>query len=571
LRDRLLSDPAGLILQLLQEQRQAMSAAEVKEQLVRLGLDAKAVAKAWTTAQKRFARLDNVRVEGRTYRWVEPAAVPPNDAPDARDVTAVQGDQSDGSADESRSGPAGETSGLVSAIAEVIGEESARSVEQFLSHPLRTAVRLGRLSESEIDRLLARLTAEDQAQALALLLGLPRRSDALDDPGRLAGLNPRTAEAALIAAAEELRDQARPGPSERMAAGWLVRRATAIDALRPAVAAPLIELAAHIARDGQGSDLEALDAAARTTGRLLPHLPPEIAQEVNIERLAAAVTRLPFAPRGGRVALLAAVGRTMPKRLADEIWWRGVTIRALADCAGGPLGSVVSLPFVAEQIVRPLLGKELAATSTRSQVSFLLGLPPELATQLPPSEVGAAVRRAASQDRLLGQWMEAFGAGERIKALQRDLERARAETAAVTERAEAGERRIQELLERCDRLEQILREEHVQAVALRASQERQIRIDVIRALAYLAAEVEELVTNRTAPDVLIERVRSLVAANALQPIGAAGAEVAFDPARHQPIVDAPSAGETVNVIRPGYCWHVSDEDIVIHKALVSPM
>jgi hypothetical protein len=49
----------------------------------------------------------------------------------------------------------------------------------------------------------------------------------------------------------------------------------------------------------------------------------------------------------------------------------------------------------------------------------------------------------------------------------------------------------------------------------------------------------------------------------------AGAETPFDPALHNPVIDAPEIGSAVTVIRPGYSWYATDEEILIHKALVS--
>lgn len=132
-----------------------------------------------------------------------------------------------------------------------------------------------------------------------------------------------------------------------------------------------------------------------------------------------------------------------------------------------------------------------------------------------------------------------------------------------------AEHRAKELAERCDHLEEILRQEHAASVGLRAAQRRQLQIDVIRTLADVAAEVEELATDHFGPEVLVDRVRSIVSAHALEPIGAAGATSPFDPDLHVPAYGTPEAGTMTTVIRPGYRWCLADEDVVLSKALVT--
>jgi hypothetical protein len=105
--------------------------------------------------------------------------------------------------------------------------------------------------------------------------------------------------------------------------------------------------------------------------------------------------------------------------------------------------------------------------------------------------------------------------------------------------------------------------------SVRAAQDRQLQIDIMRAMADLAAEVEEIATNHLESGVIVERVRALVAAQALEPIGLAGATVSFDPVQHDPIVGAPALGAEVMVIRPGYRWRPTVGEILIQKALVS--
>jgi hypothetical protein len=123
------------------------------------------------------------------------------------------------------------------------------------------------------------------------------------------------------------------------------------------------------------------------------------------------------------------------------------------------------------------------------------------------------------------------------------------------------------LAERCERLERDLRSANDRAVRLRTTRERRLQIEVVRTLADLAAEIEEMVTGGTTQEIIVERVRGLVGGQALHPIGAVGEETGFDPALHEPPADASEPGTPVRVVRPGYRWRTSEE-ILLHKALV---
>ncbi|SNR93941.1 Molecular chaperone GrpE (heat shock protein) [Streptosporangium subroseum] len=133
--------------------------------------------------------------------------------------------------------------------------------------------------------------------------------------------------------------------------------------------------------------------------------------------------------------------------------------------------------------------------------------------------------------------------------------------------AEAAEERARVLAERCERLERDLQSANDRAIKLRTTQERRLQIDVVRALAGLAAEIEEMVTGRATPEIIVERVRSLVAGQALHPIGTVGEESGFDPALHEPLAGELEPGTPVSVIRPGYLW-TTPEEILLHRALV---
>jgi len=144
-------------------------------------------------------------------------------------------------------------------------------------------------------------------------------------------------------------------------------------------------------------------------------------------------------------------------------------------------------------------------------------------------------------------------------------------TLALQREAAQLNRRCDELTQRCADLEAEVRAGQTRAGGLREAQDRQARIDLVRGLAELAMEVEELAHSGAEPDVLIERIRAQVDAYELEPIGRAGDEEPFDPARHAPIGGLVGDGSRISVVRPGYTWRAPQGDLLISKAQVAPL
>ncbi|WP_422733386.1 hypothetical protein ACN26Y_21480 [Micromonospora sp. WMMD558] len=621
------------ILRLLREQRSAMTVKRITEELCGLGLDSQAVKKAWPAAKRAIDKCDQVHQEGRgtgrTYKWIGPddeaadtvaaattgsEAVPETTPAPATHTSddgvaeqtpiseTVVGDGAAGSdlvgldasdpapvesvSTEPAAAPPGQESpvgkaapkevlpraaqpSLAERIADLIGDVHPAKLRDYVLRPLATGARFGEADSQRIDDFLGALTEHDREVAESLLLALPRQSAAIDGTRRRKPIAGSVVEPVLAAAAEEFRGYAEPEPGVLAAAAWLLRRASAVDDLPGSAAAALISLIIAVASARREQDIPVLDAAAGALGRLLPALSRDERTGLDLTGLAQAVAHLPLSRDGGRAALLAAIAKFRSKALLSPEWWEGVTVDALAECATGPLGGVTSRPEIVEQYVGPLVARELSRVTSRTRLGFLLGLPGEFVSNLPADGLAAAFRRVAGDDQVVAGLVGALAQERRIEALRQDVERAHADVAAAEQRVEAAERRAAALADRCDRLEESLRAEHRQAASLRSAQDRQIQIDIIRSLADLAAEVEELAAEQTAPEVLVERVRALVSAQALEPVGQAGQKLAFDPTTHEPIVGAPGREDAVTVIRPGYRWCPSGEDVLIEKALVT--
>lgn len=92
--------------------------------------------------------------------------------------------------------------------------------------------------------------------------------------------------------------------------------------------------------------------------------------------------------------------------------------------------------------------------------------------------------------------------------------------------------------------------------------------ELVRALAEMAIEVEELAVNEASTRALVHTVRALAKVAALRPVERAGETARFDRARHASVGAAIADGAPVLVLRPGYVWHSQDGDILIARAVV---
>ncbi|MBX6751747.1 MAG: hypothetical protein IRY85_19175 [Micromonosporaceae bacterium] len=92
--------------------------------------------------------------------------------------------------------------------------------------------------------------------------------------------------------------------------------------------------------------------------------------------------------------------------------------------------------------------------------------------------------------------------------------------------------------------------------------------DAVRALAELAIEVEELVTNEASARAVVHTVRSLTKLADLRPIERAGEMTRFDRTRHTSVGGRIADGAPVLVLRPGYMWNRGDEEVLIARAVV---
>ncbi|MBQ1059822.1 hypothetical protein [Micromonospora sp. C41] len=584
------ANPFDAVTRLLQENEKGLTRKQIREKLTDLGLDIGSGSPRWRRIEQALTSSDEISVSGKGVAAIfqsklkaerarsrsgltrilpeadQHAPVPAAEAiggtakPEASSTSSVPAEAIDGSTTASSTAPAS----LAARLAQMMGEDESQPLRHYLSKPLAVGARLQKLTGEELEALLESLTREDAAALELLLLVTSRSSSAADrslDGGRMTDL--------LAAAAAEVGAQAVLDPDLSVTAEALLRRASdGVDL--PTAAIPSLATIGHAVALGRGSEArQVLEAVALVLSQLLRSLSRDERVSIDLEGLAPLVAPLPFTRDGGRAALIATVSKVHSKSVLSDAWWSGASLDELVACASGPLGAVTSRPEVCAEFLWPLMLRELSLVESRGRLAFLMGVPSEFLAGVSGEVLAAALRRVAAIDRIVAGWAAALTQEQRIQALRHDVEQAQAAAQAAEERARAAENRTTALADRCAQLEETLRAEHRESASLRTAQDRQIQIDVVRSLATLAAEVEELAAGETEPGVLVERVRALAMAQALEPIGQVGFEVSFDPTAHDPIVGVPQDGTEVKVIRPGYRWRPLGEDVLIDKALVT--
>ncbi|MFH9969432.1 hypothetical protein ACH4PR_50765 [Streptomyces mirabilis] len=305
--------------------------------------------------------------------------------------------------------------------------------------------------------------------------------------------------------------------------------------------------------------------------------------------LTAALEMLPNLPNGSRERTT----RLMTSLLAqpDEA---GQAIESPQDSAQAPEVDAGKGPEIPAQepgqAVKPEDQSSTALASTPSPVQKAdasddasdTPKPSETGEEFPPEE-RARYEAALDQERAVAWALrsereelrqelatlrnQCGQADEKIGALQKQLGIASVELGEVIRRAEALTRKAQ-------RQEEDLRQNRQAGRAASQSQLRQARIDGLRVLATVLAEVADQAMHTTTDEstsahALYRRVLAQASAADLADIGTAGEAVDFDPVRHQSRTDPATR---VVVERPGFAWQAgTPQEVVLVPALVRPV
>lgn len=138
----------------------------------------------------------------------------------------------------------------------------------------------------------------------------------------------------------------------------------------------------------------------------------------------------------------------------------------------------------------------------------------------------------------------------------------------------ASEEAQQDLQHRISHLEHRLQVTGEELAAARGAQgeargvhERQVKADLVRVLAKVAAQVSQSVSASEDAG-LMRSIGHATAREGLDPVGSVGQRSTFDPRIHDPMGQTISSDTDVTVVRPGYTWRQGTETVVLLKAQV---
>lgn len=445
---------------------------------------------------------------------------------------------------------------LARRVVETWTEISRDEAASLRSRPLALGLRVGKLSAKDLASFLDGLHAEDLA-TVALATG-PDRKGLLADALAAAGREDHRR--VLDQAIEEIRQT--PGDGQRAQLLRLARRAADQDAVD---AARLSRLARAFSADPGSEGLAwALDVL---TARLVASGRGPVEQGWDVVALSTAVRIAPLDRDGPRARLVAAIRAVDDAEASHERWWRGASLDGLAAAARGRLAPLLESATVAEAVVAPAVREHLAASPSRATVATVFAWPSALARHVSGQDLARVLGALARTDSLVEGWLRVVSDAEHVQALEDEL---------ATSRSEAEELRRTETSVRNDfeRVRSDLARAAEQLAAARskghqdnAAHDRQARIDGVRALALLAAQVLQSPA-ATGDQALVRQVEHACAREGLETLHRAGERVALDPSSHESLTPRLAIGASADVVRGGYTWDDGGTRTVVLKAQV---
>ncbi len=287
-----------------------------------------------------------------------------------------------------------------------------------------------------------------------------------------------------------------------------------------------------------------------------------------VESLAATkepLSLLPLTAESGRFRFLVALPAADPAT-SSEGWLRGVgadDLLALPDSEASRLTRVDSWRARIGEISE----EAVASASTRSRLLRLLSVR-AVATTVDPAIAVSAIRRVAGVDTSVMAWLNGLIEREQIEGLRGEVAQLENAVEAASSELAAQRARANQATERAQALQSQLTDAIQSQGTAHDAVIVQAERDAYRALARILATVGSE-ARRLDADQLITRLQQLVRIQGIEPIGAAGQELAFDPALHDAPGGRPAPGTSVHVGRPGYKWIREDAEEVLVKALVA--
>lgn len=286
-----------------------------------------------------------------------------------------------------------------------------------------------------------------------------------------------------------------------------------------------------------------------------------------LDGLAVVLGWLPLDDKN-RAACLAALGAQTPRLISHPRWWAELTVDALHQLATTRLASLLRRDDVSSAVVKPLVQQQSRKPLTRRMIGDLISLPDFAAAHVDPGEFAAAWRRAAQENPTVQAWLNALVRPERLDAAKSALALERQNLARLQGDLDRASRSVAALEEKVERLTGDLEAARSRRLSEDVARDRQIRIDLLRALAQVAVAIA---TSPAADDgPLADRLKFLLERQGLRVLGAPGMQVAFEPEQHELITGAPAQrGDEVTVRNVGYVHEDQhSESVVLIRALV---
>jgi len=497
---------------------------------------------------------DSVEVtlnEART----EPAseAVPPDEQPELAEPAGPATADEEPNKEQAHAVAADD---LASRLSRRFPTPSVRSLEDVVRSPLATALALRSLNKAEREELFSGLVGHE-ALVVDLLAPVSTPSAEKDASGE----DPSLIRELLKAASYELRGLV----SNKQARGCfvsLVDRAAVAGASSPAAVIRGAQLLASPMKPAPEADrclrllADAVDTASAT----------DLAGW-DLGALARAASTLRFDHDGGRSRVVSAIFRRLPEEARRQRWWEGTDAGQLAEAARGRLGRVLEDEEVARLVVAPHVGQLVDQTSSRSGVALVWGLPSPLAVHVDGRRMARLVAEVARKDGTTDSWLKLLSNAQTVSDLEAEVSLLTRALKTAQENEVAAREQHERLSEQVRRTAEQLAAVRNADVSDRGSRDRQVRLDLLRSLAVVVAQVKQSDSAR-GDAALTRQLDHACRREGLTELASAGQTVAYDPAQHDSLTPDLSSGSPAAVLRGGYTWADGAENVVLVKAQV---
>ncbi|WP_299926132.1 hypothetical protein [uncultured Nocardioides sp.] len=590
------ASPERVFVQVLSTFPKGAKAADLKNALI--GIDRRLVDKSWERAKRKLDASPDVKRSDTkipTYRLLtRPSpSVPADEDPSLPQTSAalspgqpeapptVESQPSTSSPDKQGQGAFTEgttatsepeddgpepTDPLVRFLVRTGLTDPHESLSSLTRQPLLLGQLLGRVKAADLSELLTSLD-EQHRGLLATVLGAGKEGLLGPDVAKL----PKGAyEAALRAGLSEIAraPKDKGWPLSMLAA--LLERATASHAIALGL---LIDLARAFADEARKRDQprerrqHALSGLQKSLESVARAIDDHDLTQFDMGRLTEAARQMSFTRTGGRSFLVATLYREDPERARGDVWWAGATFDQLLEAGHGPLATAMNDATIAERVVRPLVDEALNQAETRSRLGQIIASPAPLARWVSGEGMQEAFLRGGNRDEVASAWAEVLSDTRKLARMEDRL-------TAAQSAVRASEDRQRELQQRISHLEHRLQATGEELAAARGAQtdargvhERQVRADLVRVLAKIAAQVSQS-ASASQDAGLMRSIGHATAREGLDPIGTTGERSTFDPRTHDPMGQTISSDTDVTVVRPGYTWREGTETVVLLKAQV---